>query len=179
MILRLPLVLALVLPLEVCRQEMGDMPRYEPLEASEVFPDGMSARTPPPGTVARDADLSEVPQRIPYPVTMALLERGRERYEIFCAPCHSRSGNGDGMIVERGFPEPPSYFEEALRLASDRHFYDVITEGYGVMYSYAARVQPRDRWAIVAYIRALQYANHAPTEDLPAELRARLGEARP
>jgi len=174
---RLALVL-LVAALAGCDQKMADQPRYDPLEASSEFPDGMSARTPVAGTVARDADLSATPTAMPFPVTMKLLQRGRERFDIFCAPCHSVAGDGDGIVVERGFPAPPTYHQPALRAASDRHIYDVITDGYGAMYSYAARVPPADRWAIVAYVRALQYARNAPVAELPAQLRARLdGEA--
>jgi len=107
----------------------------------------------------------------PLPITMKLLERGRRRFNIYCAPCHSRAGDGDGMIAERGFPHPPSYHTPALRNAPDSHFYKVITDGYGVMYPYADRVSPHDRWAIVAYIRALQLSQHAPKSDLsPADL---------
>ncbi|HEX7368702.1 MAG TPA: cytochrome c, partial [Rhodanobacteraceae bacterium] len=102
----------------------------------------------------------------PLPITPALLARGQQRFNIYCAPCHSRVGDGDGMIAERGFPHPPSYHTPALRNAPDSHFYKVITDGYGVMYSYADRVSPRDRWAIVAYIRALQLSQHAPRGDL-------------
>jgi len=98
---------------------------------------------------------------IPYPVTLALLERGQQRYEIYCGPCHSPVGDGDGMIARRGFPHPPSYHIDRLRRAPDRHFYDVITNGYGVMYAYGDRVSPQDRWAIVAYIRALQRSQGA------------------
>lgn len=98
---------------------------------------------------------------IPYPITMALLERGRERFGIYCEPCHSPLGDGDGIIARRGFPHPPSYHTQRLREAPDRHFYDVMTNGYGIMYSYADRVSPEDRWAIVAYIRALQRSQGA------------------
>ena len=98
---------------------------------------------------------------IPYPVTLALLQRGQERYEIYCVPCHSPLGDGDGMVARRGFPHPPSYHIERLRRAPDRHFYDAMTNGYGVMYAYADRVSPQDRWAIVAYIRALQRSQGA------------------
>lgn len=168
------LVLALMLLAAGCEQKMADMPRYDPLEKSGQFANGASARQPVSGTVARDEDLSPVPDEIPYPVTMALLTRGRERFDIFCAPCHGRTGDGDGMVVQRGFPAPPSYHQDALRKASDRHFYDVITNGYGAMYSYAARVPPPDRWAIVAYIRALQFSRRAPVAVLPQPLRAKL-----
>ncbi len=137
-----------------CDQDMADQPRYDPLEKSSQFPDGMSARTPVAGTLARDTDLSPLSQAIPTPVTMELIQRGRERFEIFCTPCHGRSGDGRGVVVRHGFPAPPSYHQDRLRRAPDRHFYDVITNGYGAMYSYTARVSPADRWAIVAYIRA-------------------------
>ena len=102
-----------------------------------------------------------------------LLARGQERYGIYCSPCHGLSGNGDGMIVRRGFPAPPSYHSARLRAAPAKHFFDVITNGYGVMYSYAARVEPRDRWAIVAYIRALQESRNAKLADIP-DLRSKL-----
>src|SRR6185437_2209543 len=105
----------------------------------------------------------------PLPITPQLLERGRQRFDIYCAPCHSRAGDGDGMIARRGFPHPPSYHSDALRNAPDSHFYDVITEGYGAMYPYADRISPHDRWAIVAYIRALQLSQHAPASELSAE----------
>jgi mono/diheme cytochrome c family protein len=105
---------------------------------------------------------------------MALLERGRQRFDINCSPCHGRTGEGNGMIVQRGFPRPPSYFSERLRNASDRHFYDVITHGYGAMYSYADRVEPADRWAIVAYIRALQASASASLADVPSSERSAL-----
>lgn len=169
-------IAAALLLLAGCQQEMADEPRYEALEASDQFADGKSARQPVAGTVARDADLSKTPDTIPFPVTLALLKRGRERFEIFCAPCHSIVGDGDGMIVERGFPAPPTYHQPALRAASDRHFYDVITHGYGAMYSYAARVPPADRWAIVAYIRALQFSRFAKADALPPELREKLSK---
>lgn len=131
---------------------MANQPRLKPYEV----PYGSRIdwpMKPPPHTVARD-DPSKPPS--PPPVSMALLERGRQRFDINCSPCHGRTGEGDGMIVQRGFPPPPSYRIERLRDAPVQHFYDVITHGYGVMYSYADRVAPADRWAIAAYIRALQ-----------------------
>jgi mono/diheme cytochrome c family protein len=120
---------------------------------------------PPPNTVARDDPLK--PPSAP-PLTMALLERGKQRFDINCAPCHSRIGDGNGIIVQRGFPRPPSYYSEELRRASNEHLYDVITNGHGVMFSYADRVEPSDRWAIVAYIRALQASTSATVADVPA-----------
>ncbi|HKU78790.1 MAG TPA: cytochrome c [Rhodanobacteraceae bacterium] len=115
----------------------------------------------------------------PLPITPTLLTRGRQRFDIYCAPCHSRVGDGDGMIAERGFPHPPSYHTTALRSAPDSHFYQVITHGYGVMYPYADRIAPHDRWAIVAYIRALQLSQHAPRSELSAADLAKLKAAVP
>jgi mono/diheme cytochrome c family protein len=109
-------------------------------------------------------------------MTMALLERGRERFNIFCSPCHGRAGDGEGIVAQRGFPHPPSYYKDELLEAPDQHFLDVIQNGYGVMYSYAARIPPADRWAIVAYIRALQQSQHAVVADLPEKLRQSLQE---
>ena len=114
------------------------------------------------------------PATNPLPITMQTLARGRERYDIYCSPCHSIAGDGDGMVARRGFPHPPSYHSDKLRNAPDAHFYNVITNGYGIMYSYADRVEPRDRWAIVAYIRALQLSQNARIDDVPPEHRADL-----
>jgi mono/diheme cytochrome c family protein len=126
---------------------------------------------PPPHTIARDQPLHPPS---PPPVTMVLLERGRQRFNIYCSPCHSRLGDGNGMIVQRGFPHPPSYYSDTLRNAPNQLFYDVITNGYGVMFSYADRVDPADRWAIVAYIRALQASASASLADVPADKRSSL-----
>lgn len=126
------------------------------------------------------AGINERRDANPLPVTRDLLARGRERFDIYCAPCHGRSGAGDGMIVRRGFPAPPSYHSERLRHAPDNHFYQVISDGYGVMYPYADRILPQDRWAIVAYIRALQLSQHAPRDQLDADDLAHLsGSSRP
>ena len=144
--------------------EMARQPRNKPYRV-----DPTPAAVAPEGTVARDAPSATAP-----PLTLALIERGRERFDIFCAPCHGRDGEGHGMIVERGFPTPPSYHIDRLRQAPTQHFYDVITEGYGAMYSYAARVSPRDRWAIAAYIRTLQASQHASVDDVPADKRGAL-----
>ena len=110
----------------------------------------------------------------PPPLTLALLQRGQERFRIYCTPCHSELGDGDGMVVQRGFPHPPSYHIDRLRNAPTQHFYDVITHGYGAMYSFAGRVAPVDRWAIAAYIRALQLSQHAPIADMPEAQRQAL-----
>ena len=125
---------------------------------------------------ARDATAEEA-QTIPYPVDLALLKRGQDRYMIYCVPCHSPAGDGDGLVVRRGFPPPPSYHQDRLRNAPDRHLYDVISKGYGVMVPYGDRVEPADRWAIVAFIRALQLSQHADAATLPPDLRAHLDKA--
>jgi mono/diheme cytochrome c family protein len=179
------LALSLLAGCEKIARNMYDQPRYKPLRESRLFPDGTSARSPVPGTVAAasgnlagtssgrvggEAELrrsrDEQAEQNPYPVTLRLLRRGQERFDIYCAPCHSRVGDGDGMVARRGFPHPPSYHIERLRNAPDRHFFDVMTQGYGVMRSYADRVPADDRWAIVAYIRALQLSQYARVEDL-------------
>lgn len=131
------------------------------------------------GRSLAQGDVDERRYANPLPVTMTLLERGQQRFDIYCAPCHGRSGNGDGMIARRGFPAPPSYHTDRLRNAPDSHFYQVISDGYGVMYPYADRISPHDRWAIVAYIRALQLSQHAPRDRLTPQDLARLpAEAR-
>ena len=139
---------------------MANQPKVNPYEVYRTSPEPLPPIAPPPGTVARDY----APEPPPPPATLALLERGRQRFDIYCAVCHGPAGNGDGMVVQRGFPAPPSYQIERLRKASIQHFYDVITNGYGVMYSYASRVAPPDRWAIIAYIRALQAAESAAAD---------------
>ncbi len=124
----------------------------------------------------RPADTVQYAERAvaPPPVTLALLERGQERFRIYCTPCHSELGDGHGMIVQRGFSAPPSYHIDRLRDAPVQHFYDVITNGYGAMYSFANRVQPADRWAIASYIRALQLSQHASLADVPSDERSKL-----
>lgn len=153
-----------------CVQRMDRQPHLRAFDPSKVFADGAAMRPLVPGTVARD-DHGPVK---PPPVTPALLETGRVRYNIYCAPCHGVAGDGDGVVVQHGFPAPPTYHQDRLRRAPEGHFYDVITHGYGVMYPYASRVTPAERWAIIAYIRALQLARHATIADVPAVERARL-----
>ncbi len=162
------LAIAAVVALVAC-DNMANQPKQLPYEAYRGET-GTSPRLPPPGIVARD----DAPAPPPPPVTAALLERGRQRFDIYCAPCHGRVGEGNGMIVQRGFPNPPSYHIDRLREAPSQHFYDVITNGYGVMYSYAARVAPADRWAITAYIRALQASQHATLAQVPENERSAL-----
>jgi len=173
-----------------CDHVMRDQPRYRPLEPSALFADGQSARQIVAGTVARgtlhdgdpvytglvDGQLAPV---MPVPVTEALLKRGQERYNIFCTPCHGATGEANGMIVRRGFPPPPSYHIDRLRSAPDGHYFNVITNGFGRMYEYGTRIKAEDRWAIVAYIRALQLSQHATLDDVPAETRQELQAAAP
>jgi mono/diheme cytochrome c family protein len=162
---------------------MHDTPRYEPLEASSFFSDGQSARMPVANTVSRNPlpDSDELlytgkingtlANQFPMPVTAAVLARGQQRFDIFCAPCHGRTGTGDGMIVQRGMRRPPSLMEDRLRNAAAGYFFDVMTHGFGAMQDYAAQIPVEDRWAIVAYERALQFSQHAAIGDVPDNLR--------
>ncbi|MFP3941723.1 MAG: c-type cytochrome [Thermoanaerobaculia bacterium] len=172
-----------------CRQDMHDQPKYESYEASRFFADGTSARPVPRGTVARGqlrddepfysgfTEEDELVGTIPIRVTADVLERGRFTYDAFCAPCHDRAGTGLGMVVRRGFKQPPTYHQERLREAPPGHFFDVMTNGFGQMPSYADQIEPADRWAVVAYIRALQLSQHARLAELPPEDRERALEA--
>jgi len=181
-------VVLLLLSAACRRQEMADQPRYEPYEKSRFFNDGSSSRRPVEGTVARghlrDRALhagksgAEPVAAFPFQITRSDLERGRERYDVFCAPCHGLAGDGAGMIVQRGFRPPPSFHLDRLRSAPAGHFYDVITNGFGAMYSYASRIPPRDRWLIAAYVRALELSQGARVADLPEEDRRRLESIR-
>jgi len=171
-----------------CNQMMNDEPRYKPLAASDFFADGQSARPKVEGTIARGhlrlgqafytgKSGGVLVSSFPVPVTHDLLVRGRERFDIFCSPCHGRLGNGDGVVVERGFRSPPSYHIDRLRDAPVGHFFDVMTNGFGAMASYASRVPPADRWAIAAYVRALQLSQHATLSDADAPARQKLLES--
>jgi mono/diheme cytochrome c family protein len=168
-----------------CRQDMHDTPRVEAYEATDAFPDGSGNRTPVEGTVARghlDEDEllytgkvdGQLADEFPFPVTKAVLERGQERFNIYCSPCHGRTGMGNGMIVSRGLRPPPSYHDEKLRTQPVGHFFDVMTNGFGAMQDYRAQVGVQDRWAIAAYIRALQLSQHATVDDVPADKRSEL-----
>lgn len=174
------LILFCLIMLSACEQKMAKQPRYDPLEESVFFEDGQSARHLPPGTVARGALGSDThlnrglidgasAELFPFSVTLAVLERGQERYNIYCAPCHSRTGNGDGMIVRRGFTRPSSFHEERLRKAPPGYIFAVITNGFGAMPGYRYQVSVEDRWAIIAYIRALQLSRNAPVALVPPE----------
>jgi cytochrome c553 len=173
-----------------CRRDMFQQPSEKPLERSDFFRDNrMASRPLPPHTIARghldddDAFYSgkigtNLVTTFPFPITREVLLRGQERFDIHCAPCHGRTGDGNGIIPQRGFPVPPSYHIDRLRAAPAGHFFDVITHGYGVMYSYATRVDPADRWAIAAYIRALQLSHDAKISDVPEQQRAQLEAAK-
>ncbi|WOH83306.1 cytochrome c [Bradyrhizobium sp. BEA-2-5] len=168
-------LLASALLLAGCDQNMDAQPRYNEYGRAPLFR-GSALRNPPAGAVDRDALAEQAAVRNKPPLTAALLERGHQRFDIFCLPCHGANGDGNGIIVERGMPRPTSYHAERLRNAEDQHLFDVISNGYGAMYSYGARVPPRDRWAIVAYIRALQLSRHASIDDVPADQRGKLVE---
>jgi cytochrome c553 len=168
------------------RLDMQDQPKYKPQRPSDFFADGRSNRPELEGTIARGSldedtayytgkdDAGNDVDVFPIAVDKAFILRGQQRFDIYCSPCHGRIGNGLGMIVRRGFKQPPSYHIDRLRDAPVGHFFDVMTNGYGAMLNYAAQVHVRDRWAIAAYIRALQYSQNANMNDLPAEARARL-----
>ena len=168
-----PLLIALALA-GCTRSNMDSQPKYHEYEPGGLFRDGKVLQTPVPGTVAR-GDLARAEEVTRRPeVTAELLRRGRTEYDVYCSPCHDHTGTGTGIVVQRGFPKPPSLHDERLRAATDQHLFDVITSGYGAMYAHGDRVQPRDRWAIVAYIRALQLSQHAAMADLPAEVQTRM-----
>ena len=187
----LPLFAFALAGCEKAARNMYEGARTHPLAESARFPDGMASRPSVAGTeehargVAAEISsgrrgVKATKQRLdmdaaatmPFPMTMALLRHGRERFDIFCSPCHGVVGDGDGMIVRRGFPRPPSYHIDRLRSAPDRHLYEVIRDGYGIMYPFADRIDPPDRWAIVAYVRALQKSQSATAGDVPGDLAA-------
>jgi mono/diheme cytochrome c family protein len=185
----------LFLALSGCRQDMHDQPRYKPLAGTDFFGDGRSARPEIAGTAPRGRTSLGAPDpaflRIdqarytgklkeedidyfPFPITRADLERGQQRFNIYCSPCHSRIGDGNGMVVRRGYRQAASYHTEKLLKAPVGHFFDVMTNGFGAMPSYASRVEPDDRWRIAAYIRVLQFSQAAPLEVVPTEMRSEL-----
>jgi mono/diheme cytochrome c family protein len=164
------------------RQDMADQPKNRPLSPSEFFADGRSERPLVENTVARGSIADDAlavakdSNAFPLPVDGKLLERGEERYKIFCSPCHGLQGDGNGMISMRGVKRPPSYHQDRLRQSPNGYFYDVISNGFGQMYSYSAQIPPRDRWAIIAYLRALQLSRNAKVRELPVELREKLSQ---
>jgi mono/diheme cytochrome c family protein len=179
------LCIPLLFLLAGCRNDMHDQPRYRPLASSNFFSDGRASRPLVPGTIARGylrtdtryyrgRDAGELVSEMPVKVTRELLVRGQERYNIYCSPCHGRTGDGEGMVVLRGFRHPPSFHQERLYNQPVGHFYDVITNGFGAMASYANRIAVEDRWAIVAYVRAIQLSQNATVDDVPPAERSRL-----
>jgi mono/diheme cytochrome c family protein len=178
-------VFGIVLLAAGCRQDMHDQPNYSALEESTFFADGQASRPLVEGTVARghlneDTLLYTGKQgdddatMFPFPVTEAVMARGQERFNIYCSPCHGRTGQGDGMIVRRGYRRPPPLADDRLRDQPPGHFFDVITNGFGAMPDYAAQIPAADRWAIVAYVRALQLSAHATLDEVPAGDRSKL-----
>jgi mono/diheme cytochrome c family protein len=168
-----------------CRQDMHDTPRYEVFEASSLFADGRSSRSAPAGTVARgqlreDEALytgkvdGQLVEAVPFAVSHADLQRGQERFNIFCTPCHGRLGDGNGMVVQRGLRQAASYHQDRLRQERIGYFYDVITNGFGAMQGYAEQIPVRDRWLIASYIRVLQFSQNATVNDVPANERGTL-----
>ena len=178
---RLALIGIVALTAPACRQDMHDQPRLEPLEASTFFANGMASRLPIEGTIARGQlredkalyegiDAAGAPlTTLPMPLDEPLLRRGHQRYDIFCAPCHGRLGDGSGMVAQRGYKAPPSFHADPLLSQPVGYYYDVMTNGFGVMASYASQVPVEDRWAIAAYIRALQLSQNAPLDALETE----------
>ena len=168
-----------------CTQKMVQQPSYRPFQPSDQFADGTSARPLPADSVARghlrDDTLlftgsidGQPADQFPFPVTREVLDRGRQRFDVYCLPCHGYLGDGDGIVVQRGFSPPPSFHMDRLRQAPVGHFFDVMSNGTGSMPSYAAQLTAPDRWAIAAYIRALQLSQHATIEDVPADQRPQL-----
>ncbi len=178
-------LLVLLATLSGCRQKMANQPRYDPLETSDFFADGMSARPRVANTVAR-GELSTDPffdtgkingalaDGYPFAVTREVIDRGHQRYDIYCSECHGRVGDGKGMIPARGYRQPPSFHTDTLRAATTGHIFDVMTTGFGAMPPYGTMIPPRDRWAIVSYIRALQLSQNATVADVPLTERAKL-----
>jgi mono/diheme cytochrome c family protein len=161
-----------------CRQDMHNQPKYRPLRASDFFANGSSARPLVEGTIARGTLQTDTAfftgkngalfvSELPFPVTHEVLDRGQERFNIYCTPCHDTTGSGNGMVVQRGYPKPPSFHIDRLRNIEAGYFFDVMTNGFGRMPDYRAQVTPRDRWNIVAYIRTLQLSQHAGSADVP------------
>ena len=168
-----------------CRQDMHDQPKLEAYEASDFFADGQAMRPSPENTVARgqlfEDELlhtgkvnGQLADALPFPVTREVLERGRERFGIYCTPCHGETGMGNGMVVQRGYRPAASFHSEALRSRPLGHYVDVMTNGFGAMPDYRAQVAPGDRWAIAAYIRVLQLSQQATVEDVPEDRRREL-----
>ena len=183
--LRVSAIVAACVTLAACRQDMHDAPSYDPLQQTNFFANGAASRPLVANTVARgqlraDEHLytgkvnGQTATEFPMPVTEQVLDRGQERFNVYCAPCHGRTGEGNGMVVQRGFRAPPSYHDERLRNVPVGYFFDVMTNGFGAMQDYSAQVTVPDRWAIAAYIRVLQLSRHATVDDVPADRRGDL-----
>jgi mono/diheme cytochrome c family protein len=181
----LGLALVVAVTASACRQDMHDAAKYEPLEKSAFFKDGRASRQLVPGTIARGKlkedtllhtgrDANGLAATFPFPVTAGVLARGQERYNIYCSPCHSQVGDGNGMIAQRGFKRPPTFHDDRVRGMAPGYFVNVMTNGFATMPSYALQVSPEDRWAITAYIKALQLSQHASASNLSAEDRAKV-----
>jgi mono/diheme cytochrome c family protein len=181
---------SLLLLLSGCRQYMSEQPRYDPFDPSDFFPDRLSARPLPPGVVSRsfvqpdginqDDGGPQAATRFPFRITTESMERGQQRYNIYCSPCHDFAGTGIGMVAVRGFRSlPQSFHTEQLRSAPDEYFFDVMTNGFGAMPTYANVISVQDRWAILAYIRALQLSQFAPVDALAPEDLDNLNTAQP
>lgn len=173
----------LVVLLAGCGRNMADQPSVRPLQGSEFFADGAAGRPPVEGTVSRRAGAIDpvfatgmgpggFVTELPVELTLALLQRGQERYDIYCSMCHGYTGRGDGMVVARGFPAPSSFHDQRLLDAPVGYFFGAMTNGFGRMYSYASRIPAEDRWAIAGYVKALQLSQNATLDDLPADVRA-------
>ena len=184
---KLAAVFCLLAAVSACRQDMHDQPKYRPLRASAFFENTSSARPLVEGTIARGTLQTDaafftgkngamVVSELPFPVTQEVIDRGQERYDIFCRPCHDATGSGNGLVVQRGYPKPSTYHSDRLRKAEAGYFFDVMTNGFGRMPDYRSQITPRDRWNIVAYIRALQMSQHAAAADVPEADRAKIGK---
>ena len=183
-------IVVFALALTACRQDMHNQPRYKPLAATDFFGDGRSERPVVEGTVARGhlrIDSARYTGKVkdqdvdafPIPIARADVLRGQQRFNVYCSPCHSRTGDGNGMVVRRGFRQAASYHSDKLLKAPVGHFFDVITNGFGAMPSYASRVEPDDRWRIIAYIRVLQFSQNATLADVPPDQRAQIDQGPP
>ena len=168
-----------------CRQDMHDQPKYTALQQTTFFTDNRSARPLVAGTVARGQLREDTvlyggkvngadAEVFPFPIDDKVMARGQDRFNIYCSPCHGRTGQGNGMVVQRGYRRPPTYHQDRLRTAPVGHFFDVVTNGFGAMPDYATQIRAEDRWAIVAYIRALQLSQHATIGDVPAAERDKI-----
>jgi len=184
------LALAALPALVGCHDDMYNQPRYEPLERSDFFDDHRASRPLVAGTVVYRSERTddvlhtaradgELATELPVELTAALLRRGQERYDIYCSNCHARTGDGDGMIVQRGYRQPPTFHSDRLRGVAVGHFFDVMTSGFGAMPSYALQVSPEDRWAIAAYVRALQLSQYAAIDELPSDMRRQIEQSQP